>query len=335
MIFDGKQLLYRAWVLSARNAARRFMRGGSSAAARTRSWTPLVLRWRKRRAIKQGMPAGSFVSSTNVASFPQFHFYFTQFFAQRGRGAGSSKTGLPLSIPDAQTIRSYKSLDLVRATPRLSGAAGYRRRRPAGHRIEERVNPKAGMQSESRYSAQNDAPGIVRSFLSRESTLFYRPGAGRKRLPPNAGETRTAMPARALPTLVFAGRSRSGSDRRPMPAARTRAETSNAALSAREATFRPALSYQGEELVWRRVTRSLADHEERSHRRTSADRPVRAEPSPAEVSRIAGDLSSSAAASADRAITSFDPAMVDRLTDDIIRRVEKRARIERERRGIG
>ena len=259
MIFDGKQLLYRALVLSARNAARRFMRGGPGAAARKRNWTPLVLRWRKRRAIKQEMPAGSFVSSTSVASFPQFHFYFTQFFTQRGRSAASSKPGLPLRIPDTQTIRSYKSLDLVRATPRLSGAAGYRRRRPAGHRIEERANTRAGMRSESRYSAQTDATAIVRSFLRRESTLFHRPGAGRKRLPPNAGETRTAMPSRTLPEFVFAGRSRSRDDRRPMPAARTRAETSNAVLSAREATFRPALSYQGEELVWRRVTRSPAD----------------------------------------------------------------------------
>jgi hypothetical protein len=334
MIFEGKQLLYQALVLSARNAARRFRRGGSSTAARTRSWTPLVLRWRKRRAIRQGMPAGSFVSSTNVASFPQFHFYFTQFFTQRGRGAGSSKPGLALSIPDTQIIRGYKSLDLVRATPRLSGASGYRRRRPAGHPIEERANTQAGMQSESLYSAQTDAPAIVRSFLRRESTLFYRPLAGRKRLPPNAGETRTALPSRALPAFVFAGRSRSRDDRRPMPAARTRSETSNAILSAREATLRPALSYQGEELVWRRVTRSLADHDERSHRRTSVDQPVRAEPSPAEVSQIAGGLSSSVAA-AGKAITSFDPAMVDRLTDDIIRRVEKRARIERERRGIG
>jgi hypothetical protein len=33
-------------------------------------------------------------------------------------------------------------------------------------------------------------------------------------------------------------------------------------------------------------------------------------------------------------ITALDPALVDRLTDDVIRRVERRVRIERERRGI-
>jgi hypothetical protein len=30
----------------------------------------------------------------------------------------------------------------------------------------------------------------------------------------------------------------------------------------------------------------------------------------------------------------FDSALLDRLTDDVIRRVEKRARIERARRGL-
>jgi len=30
----------------------------------------------------------------------------------------------------------------------------------------------------------------------------------------------------------------------------------------------------------------------------------------------------------------FDPSLLNRLTDDVIRRVERRARIERERRGL-
>jgi hypothetical protein len=33
-------------------------------------------------------------------------------------------------------------------------------------------------------------------------------------------------------------------------------------------------------------------------------------------------------------MTTLDPGMMDRLTDDVIRRVERRVRIERERRGI-
>ena len=34
------------------------------------------------------------------------------------------------------------------------------------------------------------------------------------------------------------------------------------------------------------------------------------------------------------AATVFDPAVVDRLADDVIRRIERRGRIERERRGL-
>jgi hypothetical protein len=33
-------------------------------------------------------------------------------------------------------------------------------------------------------------------------------------------------------------------------------------------------------------------------------------------------------------ISDLDPRFVDRLTDDVIRRVERRVRIERERRGL-
>lgn len=336
MIFDRKQLLNRPLVLPACSAARRFMPGGPGNAARKRNWAPLVLRWRKRRAISRGIPAGRFVSSTNLTSFSQFHLYFTQFFTQRGPRFTSSKIGRPLPFLHTQTIRSYRSLDLVRAKPLHPEAAGYRRRRrPAGYQIEERARAEAGMQSEAPYSAQTDATAITRSFLIRESTLFHRSIFGRKRLRPNADETRTTAPTRPLPAFVFAGLSRSRSDRRPMPTARMRAETGSAVLSPREATFRPTLSHQREELVWRRVTRSLADNDERSLHHESVDQPVRAEPSHPEVSQIAGDHSFSIAAAAGGAITSFDPAMVDRLTDDIIRRVEKRARIERERRGIG
>jgi hypothetical protein len=33
-------------------------------------------------------------------------------------------------------------------------------------------------------------------------------------------------------------------------------------------------------------------------------------------------------------MTDLDPRLVDRLTDDVIRRLERRVRIERERRGL-
>jgi hypothetical protein len=39
-------------------------------------------------------------------------------------------------------------------------------------------------------------------------------------------------------------------------------------------------------------------------------------------------------AAASQTVMKLDPALVDRLADDVIRRVERRVRIERERRGL-
>lgn len=57
-------------------------------------------------------------------------------------------------------------------------------------------------------------------------------------------------------------------------------------------------------------------------------------PRPAPEPGTAVETSLPAASAAATRITSLDPALVDRLTDDVIRRVERRVRIERERRGI-
>jgi hypothetical protein len=57
-------------------------------------------------------------------------------------------------------------------------------------------------------------------------------------------------------------------------------------------------------------------------------------PRPASQPETALETSLPAASAAATRITALDPALVDRLTDDVIRRVERRVRIERERRGI-
>jgi hypothetical protein len=46
------------------------------------------------------------------------------------------------------------------------------------------------------------------------------------------------------------------------------------------------------------------------------------------------DTSARVADGAAARITDLDPRLLDRVTDDVIRRVERRVRIERERRGL-
>ena len=65
----------------------------------------------------------------------------------------------------------------------------------------------------------------------------------------------------------------------------------------------------------------------------------RAEPETGEaalsvVDRNAGNTAQNIRTAAPAAATIFDPAVVERLADDVIRRIERRGRIERERRGL-
>jgi hypothetical protein len=80
---------------------------------------------------------------------------------------------------------------------------------------------------------------------------------------------------------------------------------------------------RAEELVWRDVTVANVTQ-------TTNQKPVGAPT----VSTHAESASSSSNKLTPQQITKLDPGLLDRLTDDVIRRVEKRARIERQRRGL-
>jgi hypothetical protein len=86
--------------------------------------------------------------------------------------------------------------------------------------------------------------------------------------------------------------------------------------------------------VWRRVTgppTEIADSERRQEFSDSYERPsLRSFQSQEAAAHAPARFEQPAA----QQITSLDPRLVDRLTDDVIRRVEQRVRIERERRGL-
>jgi hypothetical protein len=88
-----------------------------------------------------------------------------------------------------------------------------------------------------------------------------------------------------------------------------------------------------EELVWRRAKRPPTEVVDVEHQQATFDAFDR----PAVRSFQSQEVLNSSP-SPERAallpITKLDPSFVDRLTDDVIRRVEQRARIERQRRGL-
>jgi hypothetical protein len=88
-----------------------------------------------------------------------------------------------------------------------------------------------------------------------------------------------------------------------------------------------------EELVWRRVIRPTTEVAEAEHRpevAASVQRSALRSFESQEPAKISAPIERLTAAQ----IVSLDPSFVDRLTDDVIRRVEKRAQIERQRRGL-
>lgn len=96
-----------------------------------------------------------------------------------------------------------------------------------------------------------------------------------------------------------------------------------------------ALPHRSPDIVWRRPAAPVTTRE--------AGEPTRR--GIATSSReLAGSIQAPARSAADAVAGStpplplqpipFDAALVDRLTDDVIRRVERRVRIERERRGL-
>lgn len=145
-------------------------------------------------------------------------------------------------------------------------------------------------------------------------------------------------PIRVSPFLINPGRPR-----------QLKAETNRIAVASRQprratqaAAMRPDDPVRvapsririSDELVWRRAEHKVTEVVERVRqletlysREGSNDHPSAARqatfqpPAPAEPAIV-------------RSITQLDPSLVDRLTDDVIRKVDQRIRIERERRGL-
>jgi len=89
-----------------------------------------------------------------------------------------------------------------------------------------------------------------------------------------------------------------------------------------------------EELVWRRMLRpaKTIDQFEQPSAVSDFSRRTPGNFSPAQEAELKVSPAIEKAAAVQ--VTTLDPSVLDRLTDDVIRRVEQRGRIERERRGL-
>ncbi len=89
-----------------------------------------------------------------------------------------------------------------------------------------------------------------------------------------------------------------------------------------------------EELVWRPSPKTTASQDSEDQSTATDSTAAGRSPSSRIGTARPTATSSSGESPSSSTITRIDPALLDRLTDDVIRRVEQRARIDRQRRGI-
>ena len=364
MIYRRGKWLYGAFVLVARDAARQFaLVCGKHPRGRNASWRPLALRWRRRRKRHESTPMGKAAGGSQVFWFPQFHFHFATHKNERAR---RDRIVSRAPIPEASETRVVIDRDRTRvrdAAITQSASRGDRALRffhsqqvYRSHREAGVTNPPQSSPAGGRSIVPPPSRRVFRSlrpFRSAQS-LRSRNDAGVGNAPRSSGTGGDSIVSRA------ASRARPFQFVRILDVAHagtTREERKNFATPSRIGhhwlqTFRarppasgdlanitaarkplPVQFSQAEELVWRRTTRSLphvAETEPRQEFSDSPERPAWRSSQSQEAARGPARFAPPAA----QQITTLDPRLLDRLTDDVIRRVEQRVRIERERRGL-
>ncbi len=320
MISEGGTQLYRALLLRARDAARRFVPRRVKGQAREIGWRPIVLRWAKRgkhltRAILRHVTGpAKFVSS------PQFHFRFASYQTKQSLTNVSRVRTTSTRVFGTRIVR-----DEVGATVRPTNLSPERlanRSRRATNRAPQSTRelrrPETPFLRASKTTrAHPVSPPLIhpRKYLfSRPSISAARPLTAKKDVVTPISQSRIIHW-----TSSFAPRSRN--------------QSSGHSERARESTV--LTQYQRtEELVWRRLSKTTTDITERVRHLESIVSSEQPSSRSASSQQSTVAVASAMEAVAAMPVTKLDPALMDRLANDVIRRVEQRVRIERERRGL-
>jgi hypothetical protein len=323
MKYGRGKWLYGTFLLVARDAARRFAFGHGGGKGRRGSWHPLILRWRRRRARQKELSTARAATSGSISWFPKFHFHYATYLSNRtwrDRASGS--------VPATGVSETRIVLDRLWKYVRGAGLP----RQP--QRTSRPLGPShAGQGSRPKFDARLPS-----------STGSSQPHVAHSTAPPAAGRP----PGTPFGTLPHLFRACTKSEERSQPF-----QTQTRIREHWRQIFRARLPAHGdrlprlapepravrvkidatEELVWRRAKRQPAEVIDVEHQQAAFDSFDR----PAVRSFQSHEVLNSSPSSERAAllpITKLDPSFVDQLTDDVIRRVEQRARIERQRRGL-
>jgi len=256
---------------------------------------------------------------------PQFTLHFVD---ARTREARARAFGRCRCLP-IRTIHELRRLVVHRHSAQTQSAPiarDPRRALRAGHRLDPVLSARSSMSASAVAGKRSAAPPVAsavttavvahlrRNFSERfsvERRRFWRNDPARpfaRRVEPRVRDARPGrVPHATGPQLISRQERHATAPHTPAPHA--------------------------PRLVWRTAPRQ----EEHTSGETRPDDPtpalLRTPAGAADRHEVAGAVTPTARATAPH-ISDLDPRLVDRLTEDVIRRVERRVRIERERRGM-
>jgi len=317
----------RPLVLAARSAARAFaarqarVQPGEGAGA----WNPFYLRWalaKARRVSRRGAPR-----QPGVFALALLHFHLHCGGARREGGVPGHVASEARDAPRRSRVPRRDRPLRFAPTARVSRALPREAQRRCQPMAASFDSPSIRIHRETRIESRT-----ARDLMDRGRALIAAPGslqpvapglASRRflrRTPSGQPWAPAGSPRISFPLELIRRRQRVG------PSATTRAR--DEARSSNGATVRSP------GLVWR----THAAHENSVANRRPGGQPtfgsVASPTQPASARVAPAQLAQTPAAKLAVRLASLDPALVDRLADDVIRRVERRVRIERERRGI-
>jgi hypothetical protein len=236
--------------------------------------------------------------------------------------------------PGPASTRSYRSLDHRQTLPRLDGNLAVRHgifrrthivtaaaNRQLLLRRAEQTLRVFGRPPSGHVVAPNPARrGAAVDTPARHPTVWRQP-----RVEPSEAAASKPAAAKRLPGLAWRTP--------PNIAAGARGEAARARVSRSSMASKPVVAKRPPELVWRAPAKTAVgplNEPAGTEANGSTTTSMRA------TSSRAGGFAeaSQAAAIAKARAMPLDPMLVDRLAEDVIRRVERRVRIDRERRGI-
>jgi hypothetical protein len=281
-------------------------------------WLPLVLLWRRRRQARQSVKADRITSSASLLYFSQTHFHFATYLSGRVPRPSAPKVFPAVTIYRERTVpdRSWTNFVTINRAAQPRRIYGPSRI----NYVREGPPPKFKIDSAQPFRS------------SRVFEPIRKPEARYKRssVPGIAATLHVNTRRREELTQLLKTYRRSYEHRPQVLPSRLPARDSYAPLGQPK---RKQIQFAfPEELVWRRVQppSAIGTHV----RESNTSEPNQRESGGAIAETPVQQASSPLGRATQQQITKIDPGLLDRLTDDVIRRVEQRARIERQRRGI-